>query len=586
MVKNKQLATTLVATGLVMVACASPTAAPKPAEPPKAPAPTRGSGGTLKMLYWQAPTLLNTTLSAGFNNYDAARLVLEPLAAINEKGEMTPVLAAELPTLANGGVAADYTSVTWKLKPNLKWNDGTAFTIDDVQFSLSYCRAPGSPCANATTLAGVKSIDKVSDTSFRINWDKPNADPYQSFTSIGAAILQKKQFEKCVGEAATKDTDCQRNNIFPIGTGPYKVKEMKPGDTVLYEMNEHYRDANKPFFKEVVIKGGGTAPSAAQAVLQSGEYDYATNLVIEGDLLNSYASSKTGQLKNLPTGTSDVIFINLTNPDPALGEDYSDISKPHPFLTDVKVRQAIQFAIDRKTIAERLYGIGGVPTCEYVVHLPYIAPDKIFGGRNNCAYDLEKSKKLLDEAGWKVGAGGTREKDGKKLKIVFQTAQNALREKAMSIIKDALQAVGFEVELKAVNPIPFLSFAAGNPDTAARFTADLTYTRFGISVYDATAFFCLYTKSGVPTKANKWVGFNYPRFSSDDYDKQCADTRAELNADKRREGVLKMNDTLVQNAIIIPVTRLTKVVAFKNELKGPVGSPLDSELWNIADWTR
>src|SRR6185436_10385421 len=114
---------------------AAPAAAPTTAPAAAAPAPTtapaaaakpatggRGAGGQLKILYWQAPTILNTHLSQGTKDYDAGRLVLEPLASWGPDGKPIAALAADVPTIENGGVAKDQKSITWKLKPGLKWS--------------------------------------------------------------------------------------------------------------------------------------------------------------------------------------------------------------------------------------------------------------------------------------------------------------------------------------------------------------------------------------------------------------------------------------------------------------------------------
>ena len=121
-------------------AAPAPTAAPAAAAAPAAGA--RGAGGMLKILYWQAPTILNEHLSQGTKDQDASRLVLEPLASLGPDGKPIPNLAAEIPTLDNGGIAKDQKSITWKLKPGVKWSDGTPFTADDVVFTWQYIADP------------------------------------------------------------------------------------------------------------------------------------------------------------------------------------------------------------------------------------------------------------------------------------------------------------------------------------------------------------------------------------------------------------------------------------------------------------
>ena len=126
---------------------ANPTAAAKPTAAPAAPAPAapaaasggaRGAGGPLKVLMWQAPTILNPHLAQGTKDYIAARFCCEPLMTVSGDGKFTPVLAAEVPSKDNGGLGADGKTVTYKLKPGVKWADGEPFTADDVVFTFKY----------------------------------------------------------------------------------------------------------------------------------------------------------------------------------------------------------------------------------------------------------------------------------------------------------------------------------------------------------------------------------------------------------------------------------------------------------------
>ena len=106
-----------------------------------------------------------------------------------------------------------------------------------------------------------------------------------------APIIQKAQFEDCQG---IKAQECTEQNFGPIGTGPYKVKEFRPNDTVVFEINENYRDPDKPYFSEVVIKGGGDAAAAARAVLETGEADYAWNTQVEPQILDQMEAAGIG----------------------------------------------------------------------------------------------------------------------------------------------------------------------------------------------------------------------------------------------------------------------------------------------------
>ena len=104
----------------------------------------RGGGGPLKVLWWQAPTLLNPHFAVGTKDADGSRIFYEPLAAFDPDGNLFPILAAEIPTARNGGVAKDGKSVTWKLKRNVAWHDGQPFTADDILFNWEYAADPAT----------------------------------------------------------------------------------------------------------------------------------------------------------------------------------------------------------------------------------------------------------------------------------------------------------------------------------------------------------------------------------------------------------------------------------------------------------
>jgi hypothetical protein len=182
--------------------------------------------------------------------------------------------------------------VTWKLKPNVKWSDGTDFTAEDVIFTYAYLADERTAATDARYARGVERVEAVDPFTLRVTWQEPNPYPYQLFTSLFGHILQKKQFQNFTAGPA-KDAP---GNLAPIGTGPYKVREFKPGDIVAYDINPLSREADKPFFKEVHLQGGGDATSAARAVLQTGDVDYAWNLQVEAQVLRQLAEGAQGEL--------------------------------------------------------------------------------------------------------------------------------------------------------------------------------------------------------------------------------------------------------------------------------------------------
>ena len=145
----------------------------------------------------------------------------------------------EIPTVANGGVSEDLTSITWKLTPGLIWSDGTALTSADVKFTYEYCTHPEGGCAQGTKYEGVTSVETPDDLTIVVTFDKPTPNPYGPFVGNEAPIIQAAQFADCLGASAPECTDA---NFGPIGTGPFVVTDFKPNDVISYVANENYRE--------------------------------------------------------------------------------------------------------------------------------------------------------------------------------------------------------------------------------------------------------------------------------------------------------------------------------------------------------
>lgn len=559
---------------------AAPTEAPAATEAPATTTASSGSGatgGTLHILYWQAPTVLNPHQGQGTKDTDASTPIIDPLGRWDQNGKPVPYLAAEIPTTENGGVATDFKSITWKLKPGVKWSDGTDFTADDVVFTWQYCADDAAACTTKSNFDPIEKVEAIDPTTVKISWKEPNPNPYIAFMGFSGGILQKKQFSECMGDKAPS---CPANNA-PIGTGPYKLKEFKPGDTVLYDKNPLYRDAAKVAFDSVEIKGGGDAASAAGAVCQTGESDYAWNLQVESAVLDQLEQG--GKCDFITSGSTGIerLVLNFTNPDPALGDKRAEPEQPHPFLTDLKVRQALAMAIDRKTMAEQIYGLGGKPTCNILTQ-----PSELNSPNTKCEQDMEGAKKLLDDDGWVAGADGVRVKNGIRLVISYSTTINALRQKEQALVKANWTALGAEVQLKAIDAGVFFSTDKANPDTFGHFFNDVQmYTNSNDSP-DPTSYFDGFTCPQMAAKENGWQLPNNGRYCNKEYDAILTQLKTETNSAKRKDLFLKANDMLVNYVAVIPLIDRATPEGKSKELQGPTGTTFDSVLWNIQEWHK
>ncbi|MDH3264040.1 MAG: peptide ABC transporter substrate-binding protein, partial [Paracoccaceae bacterium] len=324
----------------------------------------RGADGHVNIIYWQAPSILNPYLSSGTKDVESASLVLEPLAGFNEKGELFARLAAEVPTLENGGVSEDLTTITWKLQPGLVWSDGSPVTSADAVFSYEFCTHPEGGCSQAARYEGIASVEALDDLTVKVTFTEPKPNPYQAFVGSTSPIIQKAQFENCLGAAAQQCTDA---NFGPVGTGPFVVTDFRPNDVIQFEANSNYRDPAKPAFATVTFKGGGDAAAAGRAVLETGEFDYAWNLQLAPDVLAGMEAAGKGKVINAFGTLVERIEMNMTDPSPDLAEgERSTVAHAHPFLSDIRVRKALSMAIDRELLVEIGYGPAGRPTCNLV----------------------------------------------------------------------------------------------------------------------------------------------------------------------------------------------------------------------------
>jgi peptide/nickel transport system substrate-binding protein len=582
-----------------LIAVQSPAVSPSLVASPAMPAaattvePTlasgRGRGGTLRIIHPRPPDALNSHQSGWLWDDDAARLILEPLAAISADGLPMPVLAAEIPTVTNGGVAKDFRTMTWKLKPDVTWADGSAFTAADVVFTYVYCTDKQTGCDDGYVFEGAEKVEALDPTTVRITWKRPTLYPYRMFVGLNGYILQKRQFGACVGTKATTDAACRRANMAPIGTGPYKLREITSDGTQIYDINERYRDPNKPFFKHVRIAAVADVAARAAAVCETGEADYAPYLIeLDTATLKRLIEIGKGDLLVKPTSTVERLLLNRANPDPALGDKRSEPDQPHRFLSDLRVRRALALALDRKAITEQVYrmGIPVSPSCELIVTEPYISPKEIYGGRRSCGPDVEGARKLLDEAGWRSSVDGIRQKNGVRMKVLFQTTIDPVRQKVQEMIKAQWTQLSIEVELRSVDMDEFFAGKAGAPPVAAQFYADVEEFANGYD-YDPTDYLCNWSSDQTAQRSNKWSGSNYERFASAEYDLLCARLRVEPDPNKRKEIVLQMNDILIEDVVVIPLGTSggDLFAAHSRRLKGIDLGAWDAQTWNIADWT-
>jgi peptide/nickel transport system substrate-binding protein len=293
-------------------------------------------------------------------------------------------------------------------------------------------------------------------------------------------------------------------------------------------INSNYHQPNRPYFDAVEMKGGGDAISAARAVLQTGEYDYAWNVQVQDDVLERLEAAGKGRTLFVQGANVEHIQINFTDPWTEVDGERSSIQTAHPTLSDPNVRHALALLVDRGSMQKHIYGRSGRATANYLN-----GPPRFVSTNTTFEFNIQRAITLLERAGWKTGSDGIRAKDGRKLQFVFQSSINQPRQQTQQIIKRACQQAGIEVEIKSVVASVFFSSDVANPDTYSHFYADLQMYTTGPPQPDPGLWMRFFLSSEVASKSNKWQGRNITRWRNSEYDQIFAAASGELDPIKR-----------------------------------------------------
>jgi peptide/nickel transport system substrate-binding protein len=545
---------------------------------------TRGEGGELKIIQWQAPSMLSPHISTGTKEYLAAAPIIEPLMHYLPDGTLIPNLITEVPTVENGLLAEDLKSVTYKLQDGITWADGEPLTADDVVFTWEWVVEPANAATSAGVYEPITSMEVVDPQTVQVFFAEPNANWFEPHTgSVWGAIYPKHVLDVEDGKTA--------HDAFllnPVGTGPYKAESFSPNDQVVYVINENYREPNKPYFAKVNLKGGGDASSAARAVLQTGEYDYAWNLQVEPDVLAELEKGGKGTL-SIPPGTSvERIQFQFADWKTETDGELAKLGTVNPTMRDKAVRQAVNLAAQRDVISQQLYaGEAEPPTANILAGLPSMASPN-----TSWEFNLEEAARILDEAGWAMD-GGIRKKDGVELSITYVSSISSVRQKTQAIIKQALEQIGFKVELRQVDAAVFFDSSPGNEQNINHFFNDLQmYTNNVTSPIPVAYMLDWYggkDAENIAQQSNDWSGLNSQRYQNPEYDKLLDQVRLETDLEKAAQMFIQMNDILIEDVAVVPlVNRSAGKYGISTTLRNENVDVSDFEVdyWNIANWNR
>jgi peptide/nickel transport system substrate-binding protein len=451
-------------------------------------------------------------------------------------------------------VSADGLTVTWKLQPNVKFHDGTPFNAAAVKWNLERkIQKKQSPY----DLLPFKSVEAVDELTARVKLDRP----YPALDAVLANrsfAMYSPSFAQKVGDDGLKTQQS--------GAGPFILTSFVPNEGLRLKKNPNYWQKGLPYLDEIYIRIVNDINTRA-TMLAAGDADVALRL--SSPDINRF---RTAQGIRVLEGQGSQQYYIVMN-------------TRRPGLSDRRVRQAFNYAVDKEGIVQNVY-LGAARVAQAMYATPSLDG---FAPAGAYPYDPDKAKKLLDEAGWKPGADGIRQKDGARLRLkITTTTGNKLREMVQQVLADQMKRVGVEFYIENVpSSVLFGSWANDADRKKGRYDIMMFTTGPGIDPHQQ--FDGYFHSRNIPTEANGGSGYNYTRHRDAELDKWLeAGGKSISMAD--RANAYRMAQKRVQEIVPhIYLYQRVNVHGFRSHVKGwvPNGNGIIDavETWNIADWT-
>ncbi len=521
---------------------------------------------------YQEPQILNPYIATQTAAGEVNSAIVEGLLGVAPDGNRFPVLATEVPTVDNGGVSEDGLTITYHLRDDVLWSDGEPFTCDDVLFTFEAVTHPESGAVSTTGWDKIDSVTCQDDTTAVVQF----SEFYAPYLSLFGAILPR--------HATGDPADMQKwvYNWHPIGTGPYRMTDWVSGDHITLVKNENYRDyPDKPKVDKIIVR---IIPSreVGKALIRSGEIDILWDLT-EADV-PEFADNPDIVVNSSPSPGTERLVLNLA--DPTLDATDDPVNNPHWALGDIRVRQAIQYGIDKQFIVDQLlYGATIVGTSELNI------------GWAKCEipeseYNPDKAAQLLEEAGWIDQDGdGVREchgcpyaEEGQPLRLKLQTTSgNKLREEAEQVLIEMMADIGIEFYIENVpSSVLFGSWASGAFRKHGNFDILMYTTSDGID--PQSQMFGYFHSSSMPTEANGGSGFNYARWIDPEFDAAVEEAGASPDLEVRKAAYQRACERIAEGLPHIYLYDRSDIHLSRSRVTGFQVNPWDNQTWNVAEW--
>jgi len=526
----------------LLAACAPAPAAPAASDaattaPAAAPSGEPQVGGELVIGSIQEPDSLNPWLTGLTVGLEVEAMIYDSLTRVDPNGVHIPALAAETPSVENGGISDDLLTYTYKLRDDVAWHDGTPFTADDVVFTYTAIANPEVNARSRTGFELIDSVEAVDAHTVRFTLKQPSAVFLETWGYRG--ILPKHIFE-------TEDMNTSEYNRAPtVGTGPYKFVEWVSGDRIVVERNEnYYRDGG--YIDRIVYR---IVPSSDTllTLLETGEIDMRFSIIAE----------QVPYVRDLGAYT---VFAT-----PAHAYFHFTINNTDPILGDKRVRQALTHGLHKQVIADTvLQGLvqpHGSPVAQ---------PSWVYVDHNDrFAFDQEAANALLEEAGWTLGADGIRTKDGERLTLeLLNIAGDSERLQIVQLAQAMWKEIGVEVNISQVDAPTFVSAMTTQEYQFA-------YGFWGFSV-DPSG----YNERWLSSSAGHWLNYDNPAV-----DQLLLDALQIVDREERKAKYVEFQEIVVEDATNIWVYNRVFFDAVKPRVQNFVPSASNStNMWNVHEW--
>jgi peptide/nickel transport system substrate-binding protein len=496
----------------------------------------------------QEPTVFNPLLPHIEVDQGVHWNLFSPLWGVDDKGNFTPQLAAEIPTVENGGISEDGLAWKVKLRPGVTWHDGAPFTADDVKFTLELINNPHFHAYSRNGHQLVSDIRAISPTEISWRMQKVYA-PYPSILSWTFIVPQHIL-------AKADDPNTAPFNNAPVGTGPFRWSERMPGDHITLVANERFFGTG-PYLERVVFR---YIPDLTVLFtqFQTGAIDYTGIQGITADHYNEAIKIPGRKVSVGAEGGFESITMNLSR----------------PVFQELAVRRALYHGMDKETIIKAIYY--GLPT-PTETFLPYQSwafnPDL-----PKHVYDPAKAKQILDEAGWKPGDGGIREKNGVKLAFANSTtAGNHVREQAQELLQQNWRDIGVDMQIKDMPAAVIWGDFYGQ----SRYESVMVgWNQMTGPDPDVTIW---YSSKAIPVKGG--AGQNTMEYINPKVDELLAQGATTLDRSKRAAIYREAQSIIRGDLPMLPMFQYARIEGTKANLIGYHPSIyVWSNCWNIGQW--